>query len=131
MKALIIGKRQAISNWVRQFATIIDIEKQVYKLQEGFLGIFKWGDFKPLPPINYVLVFKSFFAKCEACSLDEQDDESTFFQVSLVHHNNRRIVVHETKNKAEAFDLATVMSSALNTRLKDSASNRKQSVWLV
>lgn len=131
MKTLIIGKRQAISNWVRQFATIIDIEKRVYKLQEGFLGIFKWGDFKPLPPINYVLVFKSFFAKCEACSLDEQDDESTFFQVSLVHHNNRRIVVHETKNKAEAFNLATVMSSALHTRLKDSASNRKQSVWLV
>jgi hypothetical protein len=41
MKDLIIGKRDALSNWIRQFVTIIDMEKRAYKLQEGLLGIFK------------------------------------------------------------------------------------------
>ena len=74
MKDLIIGKRDALSNCIRQFVTIIDIEKRAYKIQEGLLGIFKWGTYKSLPKIDYVLVFRSLFAKCETCSLDEYEN---------------------------------------------------------
>ncbi len=132
MKDQIIGKRTALSNWIRQFATIIDIEKRMYKIQEGLLGVFKWGTFKPLPKIDYVLIFRSLFAKCEACSLDEyENNPNAYFQVSIVHNKNRKIVVEETKNKEKAFALANAVAVGLNTKLKDSASVRGKSTWLI
>ncbi|MDP1801273.1 MAG: hypothetical protein Q8L81_07975 [Bacteroidota bacterium] len=132
MKNLIIGKRDALSNWLRQFVTIIDIEKRMYKLQEGFLGIFKWGTYKPLPKIDYVLVFRSLFAKCEACSIEENaTNPNAYFQVSLVYNNTRRIIVQETKNRDEAFMLAHEVASALKTKLRDSATTFGKSTWLL
>ncbi len=132
MKDQIIGKRTALSNWVRQFATIIDIEKRMYKIQEGLLGIFKWGTFKPLPKIDYVLIFRSLFAKCETCSLEGyENNPNAYFQVSIVHNKNRKIVVEETKNKEKAFALAKAVAVGLNTKLKDSASVRGKSTWLI
>lgn len=132
MKKIIIGKRDALSNWIRQFATLIDLEKRVYKLQEGFLGIFKWGTFKPLPKINYVLVFRSLFAKCEACSIDQNaTNPNAYFQVSLVYNNNRRIIVQETRNREEAFLLARELALGLKTKLRDSATTFGQSNWLI
>jgi hypothetical protein len=131
MNYLIIGKREAISNWIRQFITIIDIEKRVYKLQESLFGLFKWGAFKPLPKIDYVLIFRSLFVKCEACSMDEyENNPNAYFQVSLVYNKTRKIVVEETKDKAEAFALAMEVASGLKTRLRDSASIRGKSTWL-
>ncbi|MCE3260329.1 MAG: hypothetical protein K0S12_1970 [Bacteroidetes bacterium] len=130
--AIIKGKRKGISNWFRQFGTYVDPEKRMYKLQERFLGIIRWGDFEPLPKVDYVLIFKQLFAKCEACSIDEyENNDYSFYQVSLVHHNTRRIVVHETDNKDEAFNMGHTLAVALQTRLKDSASSRGQSKWLV
>ena len=133
MKNLIIGKRDALSNWIRQFATIIDPEKRIYKLQEGFLGIFKWGTFKPLPEIDYVLVFRSLFAKCEACSLEQNinNNPNAYFQVSLVYNKSRRIVVRETKNREEAFTLAGEIATGLKTKVRDSATTFGQSNWVI
>lgn len=130
MNSVLAGTRKAINNWLRQFKTFIDFEHNTYKIQESLLGIFKWGEFKPLPNINYVLVFKNVFAKCEACSIDEfENNPHSYFQVSLVHNTNRRIIVHETKNKEEAFNIAHQLSDNLHLRIKDSSS-RRQSVWL-
>jgi uncharacterized protein YigE (DUF2233 family) len=131
MSPLISGKRKGISNWFRQFATVIDPIRKLYKIEEGMLGLFKWGAFQPLPRIDYVLVFRQVFAKCEACSIDEYENyEHSYYQVSLVHNKNRRIIVHETKQKQEAFELAAKLSSALALRIKDSASQRGKSMWL-
>ena len=63
MTTVLTGTRKAINNWLRQFKTFIDLENKTYKIQESLLGIFKWGNFMPLPKINYVLVFKNVFAK--------------------------------------------------------------------
>lgn len=131
MNAVLTGTRKAINNWLRQFKTFINFENKTYKIQESLLGIFKWGDYKPLPAINYVLVFKNVFAKCETCDINEfENNPHTYFQVSLVYNANRRIIVHETKNKEEAFNLAQKLSSNLHLRIKDSASNRRAAVWL-
>jgi hypothetical protein len=131
MENLIVGKRKAISSFLRQFDTIVDLEKRIYKIQEGLLGIFHWGTFKPLPKLDYVLVFRSLFAKCEACAFDEEEDNpNAYFQVSLVYNSNRRIIVHETRKKSEAFDLARIIASGLKTRLRDSATNPRKGVWL-
>ncbi|MBI3518855.1 MAG: hypothetical protein HY062_05805 [Bacteroidetes bacterium] len=131
MKTLIIGKRKALSNWVRQFTTFIDVEKRYYKLEEGLFGIFKWGEFKPLPKIDYVLVFRSFFAKCEQCSLEDSGNPNAYFQVSLVYNKNRKIILQDTKNKQEALNLAYEVASSLNTKLKDSASTTGEVAWLL
>lgn len=132
MESLIIGKREALNNWVRQFITIIDVEKRLFKLQEGLFGIFKWGDFKPLPKIDYVLVFRSLYAKCEDCSIEDTDvNPNAYYQVSLVYNKNRRIILQETRSKSSAFDLAKKTALALKTKLKDSASNKSQSTWLM
>ena len=131
MNNFVIGKRLALSNWLRQFVTIIDPDNNRYKIQEGLVGIFKWGKFKPLPKINYVLIFRSFFAKCETCSIDEfENNANSYFQVSLVYNKNRRIIFHETKNKTEAFEIAKNISLKLNTQIKDSVTNAKKSAWL-
>jgi len=131
MENYIVGKRQAVSNWLRQFKTFVDLEKRTYKIQESLLGIFKWGDFEPLPEINYILVFRNVFVKCEGCSIDEfENSPSAYFQVSMVHHTNRRIIVHETRNKEEAFDIAKNLGSKLRLKIKDSATDRRQAVWI-
>lgn len=132
MNAFIISKREAISNWVRQFKTIVDIDGRMYKLQESLFGFLKWGEFKPLPKIDYVLVFRTLFAKCETCAIDEIENSiHSYYQVSLVHHKNRRIPIRETKNKKEAFDLAKQLAIGLKTHLKDSASDARKGNWLL
>jgi hypothetical protein len=131
MTTILIGKRAALNNWIRQFVTVVDFEKEMYKIQESLFGIFNWGTFKPLPKINYVLVFRSFFAKCEACTMDEfEDNPNSYFQVSLVYNKNRRIVFHETKNINEAFEFAQKIASGIKTRIKDSATNSRVAKWL-
>ncbi|HRD40249.1 MAG TPA: hypothetical protein PLC65_16600 [Bacteroidia bacterium] len=130
MNSVLAGTRNAINNWLRQFKTFINFEDNTYKIQESLMGVFKWGEFKPLPKLNYVLVFKNVFAKCETCSIDEfENNPHAYFQVSLVHNSNRRIIVHETKNKEEAFKIAEQLGNNLHLRIKDSSS-RRQSVWL-
>lgn len=130
MDQLVIGNRQGLSNWARQFKTVLDLKNHVYKMQESLFGIFKWGEFKPLPKkIDYVLIFKNSFVKCE-CGIDADENPHSYYQISLVHNNNRRIVVHETKNKEEAFEMAISIASDLHVRLKDSASTRGQSKWM-
>lgn len=129
MNDYIIGSRNALNNWLRQFHTFIDVKNNLYKLQESLLGFFKWGDFKPLPKLDYVLIFKSFFAKCEGCSIDDFDgDEYAYYQVSLVYSKNRKLIVHETKNKEIAFNFAQNVAQQLNLKVKDSASLRGKSL---
>jgi hypothetical protein len=131
MSQLIIGKRDALNNWVRQFATVIDAEKRLFKMQEGLFGIFTWGEFKPLPKIEYVLVFRTLFAKCEDCSIEDTDkNPNAYYQVSLVYNKTRRIIVQETRSLPEAFELAKLTAVALNTRVRDSASQKGKSSWL-
>jgi hypothetical protein len=124
---MIIGYRKALNNWLRQFRTFIDLDHKLYKIEESLLNIFKWGKFVPLPQLNYVLVFRSFYAKCEACSLDENAD--SYYQISLVHNKNRKIIMHETKNKSEALTFAGKLAKGLDLSIKDAASVPGQSSW--
>lgn len=127
---IIRGMRKGVSNWLRQFRVFVDPLKKMYKVQESLLGIFKWGEYEKLPPLDYVLVFKSFFAKCESCSIEEfENNPYSFYQVSLVS-KNKRIIVHETEDKSEAFDLAVKMAGEFGLRVRDSATKRTESKWL-
>ncbi|HOZ87829.1 MAG TPA: hypothetical protein PL029_08730 [Bacteroidia bacterium] len=128
---MITGKRRAISNLFRQFDIFIDVEQRLYKIQNGLFGILRWGNFQPLPKIDYVLVFRSFFVKCEACVYDDTiDNPNAYFQVSLVYNKNRRIIIDESKNKKEAFALAKEAAGAFKTRIMDSATQPGKGTWL-
>jgi len=129
MNNLIIGRREALNNWFRKFNTIIDPQNNAYKTQENIFGVFKTGNFKSLPKLNYVLIFKSMFAKCESCSIADYENNS-YYQISLVHGKNNRIIVHESRIRNEAFHLAKTMASALKIPLKDSATNREKGIWI-
>jgi hypothetical protein len=77
-------------------------------------------------------VFRSLFAKCETCSIDEyENNPNAYFQVSLVYNKNRKIIVEETKNKEAAFALAIEVASGLKAKLRDSATVRGKSTWLL
>jgi len=123
----IIGVRRALNNWLRQFRIFIDIDRNLFKVEESLLNVFKWGKYEPLPKLNYVLVFRSYYAKCETCSLDENAD--SYYQISLVHNKNRRIITHETKNKTEAFVIAEQLAKGLALNIRDSASVPGKSFW--
>jgi hypothetical protein len=115
---IITGYRKAISNPLLQFRTLIDTDKKVYMIRQTILGLFNTGSFLPLPKLDYVLIAKSFFQPaCEACIVN--DDEKAFYMVSLVHHKNRRIITHETKDREEALQLAEQLRISLNLSLKD------------
>ncbi len=124
-QSLITGRREAISNWLRRFTTTVDPEKKLFRESESLLGIFQWGNYKTLPKIDYVLVFRNHFAKCEACTFDEQEDSSSaYYQVSLVHHKTRRIVVQETHSLDKALQMAKSLSASLQVGLKNGVQKR-------
>ncbi|MBK9282854.1 MAG: hypothetical protein IPM51_00880 [Sphingobacteriaceae bacterium] len=131
MKTYLIGKRKAVSNWLRQFMTVIDPIQGLYKIQESLLYIFKWGEFKRLPKIDYVLVFRQLFAKCESCPVDEiEKDNASFFQVSLVYDKNKRIIFHETRSREDAFIQAKTLAAQLQSRVMDSTNRNGIKSWL-
>ena len=73
---------------------------------ESILGL-RSGQWKPLPKSEYILVFRTVYVKCEACSLEEFEKENRgHFQVSLINHQ-RRTIIHESKSSKEVFALAS------------------------
>lgn len=72
-----------------------------------------------------MLIFRSLFVKCEACSIDEyENNPNAYYKLSLVYYKNRKIVVEETKDKEVAFALAVEVASGLKAKLRDSATVR-------
>ncbi|MBL7931646.1 MAG: hypothetical protein JNL60_07085 [Bacteroidia bacterium] len=128
---MIIGKRKAISNWFRSFKTFVDPLAGLYKIQETVFGFIHLGNFQRLPKVDYVLIFRQFFAKCEACTFEEDEESSRlYYQVSLVYNKNRRIIVHETRSRKEAFSMGESLAQNFNSKIRDSASQRGKSTWL-
>lgn len=110
--------------------TMINLEKRLYKLYERTLGT-PSGTWKLLPKLDYVLLFKTLYIKCEGCSLEDFDnDKGAIYQLSLVYNKNRKIIVHETIVKNEVFSLAEKLSNYFNLKIRDSASDRRNPKWL-
>jgi hypothetical protein len=127
--SVIIGKR-ASSNFFIKMGTMINLENGLYKIYEKTFGI-PSGAWKPLPKIDYILLFKTLYIKCEGCSPEDFDnDKGAIYQVSLVYGKNRKIIVHETKLKKEVFELAQKLSNYFKLKIRDSASDRRNPKWL-
>jgi hypothetical protein len=126
---IIIGKR-ASSNFFRKMGTLINLEKGLYKAYESVLGLTS-GTWKKMPKFEYILLFKTLYIKCEGCSPEDfDDDKGAIYQLSLVYNKNRKLIVHESKMKEEVFSLAKKLQLFFNIKIRDSASDRRNPVWL-
>lgn len=125
----IIGKR-ASSNFFIKMETMLDLDKRLYKLSQRFFG-FTTGAWQTLPKLDYILVFKTMYVKCESCSIDEfESDQGATYQLSLVHHKSKKIIVHETSVLQEALDMAKNLQVKFKLPLRDAATNRRMPKWI-
>lgn len=129
MESGIIHGNRAGSNWLRKSGVLLDLNNGRVMNYESILGI-RSGEWNPLPKPEYILVFRTVYVKCEACSLEEFEKENRgHFQVSLVA-KQRRTIIHESKNSKEVFDLAQRLSEHFHLPIRDSATNRLKPQWL-
>ncbi len=126
---IIIGKR-ASSNFFRKMGTQLDLEKGLYKAYESVLGMTS-GSCKKTPTFDYVLIFKTLYIKCEGCVPEDFDNgHGAVYQVSLVYNKNRKLIVHESKEKEDIFALAEKLKSFYHIKIKDAASDRRNPKWI-
>lgn len=124
---IIIGKRES-SNFFRRMGTLLNLEKGEYKLYENSFG-FSSGEWKTLPKIDYILLFKPLYVKCEGCAAEDFNKESVY-QISFVHNKNQKLIIHESDSKEEVFSLAEKLSTFFKLKIRDSASDRRNPKWI-
>ncbi len=125
----IIHGNRAGSNWLRKSGVLLDVKNAKVMNYESILGL-RSGEWKPLPKPEYILVFRTVYVKCEACSLEEFEKENRgHFQVSLINHQ-RRTIIHESKSSKEVFALAQELAQIYGLPIRDSATNRQKPQWL-
>ena len=126
---IIIGKR-ASSNFFRKMGTQLDSQNGLYKAYESVFGM-KSGSWKKTPTFDYILLFKTLYIKCEGCVPEDfEDGHGAVYQISLVYNKNRKLIVHESKEKEEIFALAEKLKSFYHIKIKDSASDRRNPKWI-
>lgn len=124
---IIIGKRES-SNFFRRMGTLLNLEKGLYKIYENSFG-FMSGEWKALPKLDYILLFKPLYVKCEGCSAEDFEKDSVY-QLSFVYNKNQKIIIHESDIKDEIFSLAEKLSSFFKIKIRDSASDRRNPKWI-
>lgn len=128
---VLIGKYQATNFFIKR-GIILDLLKGCYQVTNKLFSLIPLPKkCETVPKPDYVLVFKTLYAKCEACELEDfENGNGSVYQLSLVHHKTRRLIVHESKDKKDIFEKAKLLAEHYQLRIKDSASNRKNPVWI-
>lgn len=127
---MIITGKYAASNIIFQQGLILDTDKKCYIKTKKIVHLFDVSDkCKPLPKFDYVLMFRTLYAKCEPCSTEDFNN-SAVVQLSLVYNKNRRLIVDESKDMRSIIEKAKNISGALNLKIRDSATDRRNSKWL-
>lgn len=130
MENQFIKGERANSNIFRKLGTYLDLKKGLYKNYERVFGI-TLGSWQKLPRFDYILLFKTLYIKCEGCTAEDfEDGHGAVYQISLVYNKNRKLIVHESKEKEEIFALAEKLKSFYHIKIKDSASDRRNPKWI-
>ncbi|MGP8216102.1 MAG: hypothetical protein ACLQQ4_11095 [Bacteroidia bacterium] len=108
----------------------IDLSRNCYSIFNKLFNLFKFREScKPLPKVDYILLFRTLYTKCQACSIKDFENSSVV-QLSFVHDKNRKLIVHETYDIEYAKQLAKQLAGELKVKIKDSATDRRHPVWL-
>ena len=127
---MIIFGKLAASNFFYATAVSVDTERRLYRQHFRYLSLFrKSGAWRPLPDVKYVLLFRTLYAKCESCSI-EDFNRSSLIQLSLVHGKNRKLIVNESSDAELIYAQAEQLAADLSVRLRDAASDRRNPRWL-
>lgn len=125
----VTGKYEASNFFVRQGITIDLTENCYSKFKKLFSFITVRERCSSLPKADYLLLFRTLYAKCESCTEEDYNNNSVY-QLSLVYNKNRKLIIHETGNREEVFEMSKQLASELKLRIKDSATDRRNSKWL-
>lgn len=129
---IVTGKYKA-SNFFMRRGIILDLEKGCYRI------INKLFSFIPIkekcvsvPNANYILLFRTLYAKCEACELEDfEKGKNSVVQLSIVFNKNRRLIIDEGNNLRELTNKAHLLAKHFNLKIRDAATNRKSARWLL
>ncbi len=127
---MLVKGKYAASNVFFKQEIILDLEQKCFNQKNTLFWIFVFKkQCVTLPIIDYVLIFRTLYAKCETCSIEDFNN-SSLLQLSLVYNKNRRIIIHESQNLNEIIEKAKSIAQALNLKIRDSASQRNKSIWI-
>jgi hypothetical protein len=127
---MMITGKYAASNFFFTQGISVEPERGCYRLRYRYLSfINRVSRCLPLPKVSYVLVFKTLYAKCEACGIDDFE-RSGLLQLSLVYGRNRRLIINESEDRTAIFEQARQLAAGLRVRLRDSATDRRQPKWI-
>ena len=125
-----ITGRYAASNFFFTQGISVDLENRCFRRLFRYLSFIKKRTrCMPLPKTSYVLLFRTLYAKCEACSVSDFDN-SGLVQLSLVYGRNRRLILNESDNKKLLFDQAMTLAQRLGVKVRDSATDRRNPRWM-
>lgn len=109
---------------------VVDLSKRCFTKFTRLFHLIKFKDAcKPLPKADYVLLFKTFYNKCQSCSVQDFEDSSVV-QLSIVYDKNKKLIVNESNDLEAQKQLATQLASELHVRIKDGATDRRHPHWL-
>ena len=127
---MIVNGKYAASNFFVQQGLTLDTDKKCYNKSNKLIKLITVNEAcKSLPKLDYILMFRTLYAKCEECSIEDFENSSVV-QLSFVYNKNRKLIIHESKNFIEIKELAEKLSKEFNLRIKDSASDRRNSKWI-
>lgn len=127
---MLVKGKYAASNIFFKQEIILDLEQKCFNQKNTLFWIFVLKkQCVTLPIIDYVLIFRTLYAKCETCSIEDFNN-SSLLQLSLVYNKNRRIIIHESQNLNEIIEKAKSIAQSLNLKIRDSASQRNKSIWI-
>lgn len=125
-----INGKHAASNFFVEQGLTLDTDKKCYQKSNKIMRLFTVNEAcKQLPKLDYILMFRTLYAKCEECSIEDFENSSVV-QLSIVYNKNRKLIIHESKNFEEIKLMAENLSNELKLRIKDSASDRRNSKWI-
>lgn len=125
-----ITGKYAASNFFVQQGLVLDTDQHCYQKSNKILQLFTMNEAcKKMPKLDYILLFRTLYAKCEECSIEDFENSSVI-QLSLVYNKNRKIIVHESKDMDEIKHIAKELAQELKLKIKDSATDRRNPKWL-
>jgi len=106
----------------------IDLNSKAYRNIKSFVGIkvVKW---KPLPNIDYVSVFTTTENITVRALTAETRNAFPIIHLNLFYANNKKITIYQTKNKTDAFNVASKISKVLSIDILD-ATEKGDFKWI-
>lgn len=125
-----IEGKYASSNFLIQQGILLDTDKKCYNKTNKILNLMTFKEAcKILPKTDYLLMFRTLYAKCESCNIEDFEN-SSIIQLSFVYNKNRKLIVHESNNFEEIKQLAAQLAEEFKLKIKDSASDRRIPKWV-